>query len=211
MSESHLDNWVHAATQASPRLRAAVSSAVSDLLFSVDGIRHLILVPDTADDSFFNKLSALDPVAVFAEACLPDLFSSFSQAVRKHRAALFAEGSNATGSRANTSDEACVAFFRSCIAYIGRRYDSRVQWPAYVNLVNAVRGGNLYSRGSVWRTELVALALKAAVAVDAGAADAALALLTCLLRLDYDLVSDVCPGVLKKIAVVRLAPFSHLR
>lgn len=159
-----------------------------------------MLAPDTSDESFFTMLSGFEPVPSFAETRVPQLFASFLHAVRKHRTALFAEGS--TNSHASTADEASVAFFRSCIAYVDRRYDEQEKWAAFSKLVDAVRTGTLYSRGSAWRTELSALGLQSAVAVDGRPDDPALALLTNLMRLDYDIISDLCPDVYKKLFFV---------
>ncbi|KZV92101.1 hypothetical protein EXIGLDRAFT_718699 [Exidia glandulosa HHB12029] len=201
MLDKHVEHWLRAITRGSSDVRVATYGAVSDMLFSVEGIRHLILVPEESADRFFSKLSDLGPVPGFAQTCLPDLFSSFAQAVRKHRSALFAEGSNASGSGATTVDEACVSFFSSCVAYIGQCYDGTgEQWPAHIRLLDAVRSANLYSRGSAWRNELIALTLKAAGALDTQNADSAFAVLTSLLRLDYDIVADICPHVIKLIA-----------
>lgn len=175
------------------------------MLFSVEGIRQLFLVSDSAEDSFFAKVTALDPVPGFAENVLPALFAAFSQAVRKNRAALFAETSTAAEARGTATVDASVSFFCSCTSYIAQRCDGVAQWMAYTRLVEALRSTNQYSRSSQWHAELTSLAIKAATAVDGEATSAALSLLSTLLKLDYELISDVCPDVLKVVA--RVSPF----
>ncbi|EJD55310.1 hypothetical protein AURDEDRAFT_155547 [Auricularia subglabra TFB-10046 SS5] len=204
VTDGHLVDWVNAETRGptaeSRRVLDMLYTAVCETLFCVDGIRHHIVGDDSTQDGFFSRLSKPGPQKppVFVQQTLPKLFLSFCQAARKQRTALFPEGSNAA-SRTNAADEPFIAFFRSCVAYV-ELYPPPDQWIAYTALVDAIRLSNLYTRGSSVQGELKALALRAAVALDSTTAAAPIELLTTILRLDYDLVSDISMEILRNIA-----------
>ncbi|KAJ7597284.1 Urb2/Npa2 family-domain-containing protein [Mycena floridula] len=202
-SESPLSDWLLCLTikPTSKPVEDALQNiymAGVDTLFSLDVLRS----PDT-DQDLIQSLSKIDPGVVLVT--LPRLFSSFIQSVKKHRAAIFSQGSSIQSSESSlTAFHAMgMRFFASCAPLLENDRFPVETWTARTNLLALVHQENLFvyqseSVGVFGRTTELALSILASTDSQIHVASLSIDCISCLLKIDYQLVAPILPIVLPR-------------
>ncbi|THH21561.1 hypothetical protein EW146_g35 [Bondarzewia mesenterica] len=151
--QHHLETWLrtisamHLVTNTTPQssLLPEIYMAGVDLIFNLDALRQLS-DPNTSSLLFIplQSFALTSPTSVLPS--LPRLLVSFTQAVRRHRSALFGPG-DASAVDARASSVKCFAAFEQALRNIQDGEEALV-WKTRLNVLEVVEGEKLFDTGS---------------------------------------------------------------
>ncbi|RDB29584.1 hypothetical protein Hypma_015277 [Hypsizygus marmoreus] len=218
--QSHFHYWLQCVILHHPQeplrlLLDAIYDAGAETIFNVDILRQI-------QDSN-TEIALLEAVACAVSshtsivAVLPRLFSSYIEAIKKHRGALFSQGSNQLPGSA--TEELCstgMQFFAVCESLLGRMEQNAHAWAARVALLSLVDQERLFHQkqpsAELALNRIVNEAL-AALDQSHGESDLiahAVECLSALARIDYDLVIPALPRILPKILMTQESTPAYL-
>ena len=231
----HLPWWLHIAS-CKPKNQGQLPSLVADIydagietMFGLDIIRQAADVK--LDTSLREALeAALNEHFAVVLRCLPRLFESYVQAVKRYKGALFSQGSNqVAGYLIEQVQRASMAFYGSCDV-LARSSADDASWRCRVSLLDVVEKENLLHGKDEEAKALLRgdgdLASQALVATRDGSylqlsilvcphsmlspsekhaerCESAVKILATLTRIDYDLMSPSFAVVFPRLASVR--------
>ncbi|EPQ60931.1 hypothetical protein GLOTRDRAFT_118975 [Gloeophyllum trabeum ATCC 11539] len=159
--KSHMPQWIKCAVcldSAAPisRLLKAVYAAGVDTLFNLDILRHFATNTEMSSDALFRALMGLvKPSLEAVTAAVPDLFLSYSQAIKKYRSAIFSSGSS---SQTNLTlleqvQASALRFFVSCEGILrASPEDFPAVWKARVRLLEVIDQEDLSGPAQTFRS-----------------------------------------------------------
>ncbi|KAF7794109.1 hypothetical protein EIP86_005239 [Pleurotus ostreatoroseus] len=120
--------------------KKAVYDAGIETIFNAEVLR---IEESNFVDAALTQLTGEIPDVVLQ--CLPRLFTSYSQNTRRHRSALYGQGSNQQhGASLQHARRAAISCFASCDNLLGRTNASELAWSTRLALLRAVVAENLY-------------------------------------------------------------------
>ncbi|KAI0724331.1 Urb2/Npa2 family-domain-containing protein [Cerioporus squamosus] len=211
----YLPSWLHLASCKPtspgqlPSLVAEIYDAGIETMFGLDIIRQ------AADHKLDTNLSEALEAASKEHSevvlrCLPRIFESYVQTVKRHKGALFSQGSNqASGYLTEQVQRASMAFYAACDA-LARSGADDVSWQCRTSLLDVVERENLLSMKDEEAKALLRgdgdLAIEALAAARdeqrAARTECAVKILATLTRIDYDLMSTSFAAVFPRLAAV---------
>ncbi|TFK90203.1 hypothetical protein K466DRAFT_574360 [Polyporus arcularius HHB13444] len=214
----HLASWKPKSEAQLPSLVADIYDAGIETMFGLDIIRQ------AADHKLDTGLAeALEAASKEHSAvvlrCLPRLFESYVQSLKRHKGALFSQGSNqASGYLTEQVQRASMAFYATCDG-LARSGTDDVSWQTRVSLLEVVEKENLLSTKDEEAKALLRgdgdLAVEALAAArdeqHAARTESAVKVLATLTRIDYDLISTSFAVLFPRLASVKGTVFSALQ
>ncbi|OCH96588.1 hypothetical protein OBBRIDRAFT_765485 [Obba rivulosa] len=191
-------------------LKTEIFLVGSETIFNLDILRQAGELH--CDNGFKEALSrAMSEVARETLSSLPRLFQAFTQAIRRHRGALFSQGSHqAPADTAKQVQASSMAFFALCDSLLASPGDDLLVWQTRVDLLSAIEAENLYNSGDDLAVDV--LRQNGKLAVDAlkpawqkeyaERTQKALDVLSALVRIDYDLMAPTLPTIFPRLAMV---------
>ncbi|KAI1797672.1 Urb2/Npa2 family-domain-containing protein [Ganoderma leucocontextum] len=218
--KKHLPCWLHLVSSDGdmPTIVSDVYDAGIETMFGLE------ILKQTAENKHASVLSealentSKDSPAVVLRS-LPRLFASYVQNVKRHKGALFSQGSNqALGHITDEVQPAAMAFYATCNALARTRADD-ASWQCRVYLLEVVeRETLLNSKDSEARMLLRRdgdLAVEALAAAwderHATRTDCAVKILATLTRIDYDLMSASFNVIYPRLLVIPCSISSALQ
>ncbi|KAI0670121.1 Urb2/Npa2 family-domain-containing protein [Trametes maxima] len=220
--QKHLDVWLRVATRdnertgVQPPLTSDVYDAGIDTIFGLDILRPSIdQKHDTALAGALERILGTESRTVLRP--LPRLFASYVQTVKRHKGALFGQGSSqSSGQVADQVQVASMAFHAVCDA-LARSGDDQEYWRCRVALLEVVERENLLSLKDEDAKTL--LRQDGDIAVQAlntawddvrhSITDSAVKVLAALTHIDYDLMASsaavIVPRLIAMPATVKSA------
>ncbi|KAI0639184.1 Urb2/Npa2 family-domain-containing protein [Trametes polyzona] len=213
--QKHLDSWLRVAMRDGEG-EGAVSSLTSDVYDAgIETVLGLDILKPAADQKHESALAdslqrALEAHPGTVLRPLPRLFASYVQTVKRHKGALFGQGSSqAPGQVAEQLQVAAMAFYASCDA-LARAGEDDEYWRCRVALLEVVERENLL--GVKDNDAKALLRQDGDAAVDAlGMAwdeqhiariDSAVQILSLLTRIDYDLMAVRSAVIFPRLAAI---------
>ncbi|EED81249.1 predicted protein [Postia placenta Mad-698-R] len=212
--QNHLLYWIHGMhlnTGDGAHLQEAVAgiyAAGVETMFGVDVLRSL--EEGKCDPALKNALAGtLAPNASTLDV-LPRLLRSFIQSVRRHKTALFSQGSNrATDNVVAQVQGAGTAFYAMCdelVTRAGNIEPMRI-WETRIKCLAIVEEERLHSVGNDPLTQILRENGDTALEALRGSweeqhaqrVDAAMEIISVLTRIDYDIVSPTLPSIWKRL------------
>ncbi|GLB36377.1 hypothetical protein LshimejAT787_0306650 [Lyophyllum shimeji] len=206
--QNYLPCWLEFAAQSSleelyKTLFDVVYTAGAETLFNLDILRQTR--DSKTEDTLFQAISPVLASKVEIYAVLPRLFSSYIEAVKRHRGALISQGSSQAPEGANAETQAYgMQFFASCVSLSDRREQTTQSWAMTVSLLSLVDQEALFNRKQVEAEVLLNRVIEKALqnlegqtANDFGTY--AIQSLSALARIDYDLIIPLVPRILPKL------------
>jgi len=215
--QNHLVSWLECIftpgrDERDHGLVSEMYSAGIETLFNLDILR-------TAEDNKCDRAlkdalaEALASFPAVSLDAMPRMFESFIQTIKRHKSALFGQGSNHTAGNVATQVQAVgIAFFSMCgelLASAPNGEDDRI-WKTRIALLVIVDAENLYNVRDEHAThtlrqcgEISVEALKTGwQAQRLQQTDASLEVLACLTRIEYDLMSPMLTLIWRRLSLV---------
>ncbi|KAI9066632.1 hypothetical protein FKP32DRAFT_1589329 [Trametes sanguinea] len=222
--QKYLQSWLQVTTRscegqdAQPQLVSDIYDAGIDTLFGLD------LLKPAADqkhdsalaDAFEHILQVSSDIVLRP---LPRLFASYVQTIKRHKGALFGQGSNqASGQAADQLQAIAMGFYALC-GTLARAVTDDVSWRCRVALLEVVEKENLFNakdndaKALLRQDGEVATETLSSAWDDqhASRTDAAVQILTLLTRIDYDLMSPSSAIVFPRLLAIPASVGSALR
>ncbi|PPR01182.1 hypothetical protein CVT24_006058 [Panaeolus cyanescens] len=183
----------------------AVLDAGTDTIFNLDILRQNL---DTTSDSALiaQLVASTENHPQMVLGTLAFIFQNYIASIKKHRGALFSQGSQHTpGATLEELREAGMRFFKSCIGLLDGVEDSPRVWSNKAALLETVDRENLFShRHQDARIALNSLQENALAALgnspsDVQTANVIIECLTTVAKIDYDLLIPFLPRILPKL------------
>ncbi|EMD41711.1 hypothetical protein CERSUDRAFT_128752 [Gelatoporia subvermispora B] len=191
-------------------LKTDVFSAGIETVFNLDILRQAGEL--YCDNALKEALArATSGTAQETLSVIPRLLQAFVHAIKRHRGALFSQGSHqAPADTARQVQASGMAFFSLCNSLLGSSDDNLQSWQMRIDLLSVVQAENLYytedepAAGVLRQSGKLAMdALKQAWQKEhAERTQKALDVLAALVRIDYDLMSPTLPTILPRLAMV---------
>ncbi len=144
--EHHLSAWLTAIVSepgpapSTRSLSQALYDAGIETIFNAEVLR---IEDGNFVDTALTQLTSEIPDTVLHS--LPCLFTSYVQNTRRHRSALYGQGSNQQhGASLQHARRAAISFFASCDSLLGRANSSELGWKTRLALLRAVAAENLH-------------------------------------------------------------------
>ncbi|KAI0824124.1 Urb2/Npa2 family-domain-containing protein [Trametes gibbosa] len=220
----HLECWLQVTTWSTEGSSAQLSLASDIYDAGIETVFGLDVLKQVTDQKHESALA--DSLERTLKTCpetvlrpLPRLFASYVRAVKRHKSALFGQGSSqAPGHIAEQLQVAGMAFYGSCAA-LARVGDDDVSWRCRVALLEVVESENLLNIKDEQAKTLLRQDGDMAVdslttASDARCSDrldSAARVLTLLTRIDYDIMSTKAAAIFPRLVAVPSAIASALQ
>ncbi|KAF9821856.1 hypothetical protein IEO21_00286 [Rhodonia placenta] len=212
--QNHLLHWIqgmHLNTGDGAHLQEAVAgiyAAGVETMFGVDVLRSL--EEGKCDPALKNALAGTLATNASTLDVLPRLLRSFIQSVRRHKTALFSQGSNrATDNVVAQVQGAGTTFYAMCdelVTRAGNIEPVRI-WETRIKCLAIVEEERLHSVGNDSLNQILRQNGDTALEALRGSwgeqhaqrVDAAMEILSVLTRIDYDIVSPTLPSVWQRL------------
>ncbi|KAJ6574877.1 Urb2/Npa2 family-domain-containing protein [Mycena capillaripes] len=201
--QNHLRAWIGSSSNHTPPgLRESLYAVGIEILFNVDTLRQ------THDEEHPLFLALRNIPDDLVHPSLSQLFVSFVHCTRKHRSALFAQGSGHSPAAVTEQVRAAsFSFFDSCQARLNIVSPTTLTWGARLGLLAVVSDENLFSSSqldgqmSLQKTVPLVLSLLGSDwSVDNAEPTAlAIACLSKLMQIDFDLILKDIPRILPEL------------
>ncbi|KAL7285691.1 hypothetical protein ACG7TL_000796 [Trametes sanguinea] len=222
--QKYLQSWLQVATRmcegevAQPQLSSDIYDAGIETLFGLDLLKPAAdQKHDSALADAFERILQVSSEIVLRP--LPRLFASYVQTIKRHKGALFGQGSNqASGQVADQLQANAMGFYALC-STLARAGTDDVSWRCRVALLEVVEKENLFNAQdndakALLRQDGDVAAEWLSSAWDeqhASRTGAAVQILTLLTRIDYDLMSPTSSIVLPRLLAVPASVASALQ
>ncbi|OSD05999.1 hypothetical protein PYCCODRAFT_1431820 [Trametes coccinea BRFM310] len=222
--QKYLQSWLQVATRtcegevAQPQLSSDIYDAGIETLFGLDLLKPAAdQKHDSALADAFERILQVSSEIVLRP--LPRLFASYVQTIKRHKGALFGQGSNqASGQVADQLQANAMGFYALC-STLARAGTDDVSWRCRVALLEVVEKENLFNAQdndakALLRQDGDVAAEWLSSAWDeqhAPRTGAAVQILTLLTRIDFDLMSPTSSIVLPRTLAVPASVASALQ
>lgn len=210
---THLHHWLESAvleiSLETKSLLELIYNAGAETLFNLDILRHTH--DSKSEDPLFDAMKAISILNTRVLLCLPRLFTSYVHVLRKHRGALFSQGSNQRPGVATEELQASgMRFFVSCESLLNVVELDAQRWSIKVDLLHLVNHEGMYNRNQV-DVSVLHRTIESALEIlgtawneeETEITTYVIESLTTLARVDYDLISYALPDILLKVLLAR--------
>lgn len=143
--QDHVDAWVKSilreSTENSMRLIQTVYDAGVETLFNIDNLKQKF----DADSNLFKAIKHTVSSTLQAVAILPRLFASYTEALRRHRGALFGSASQKPDDVVGEVQNCGMQFYNICKSVMDTAEQSQDIWAIKTAFLKLLEEGKLYN------------------------------------------------------------------